>query len=88
MGLATEAADMLGCPLPMGEAAEKVYGEIIEADGQYATKDRTIAQRACKRSKGRKPGLDASKKGAGWWWSEVKGGSGRARRVPRARGGL
>ena len=39
MGLATEAADMLGCPLPMGEAAEKVYADIIEDEPEYAKKD-------------------------------------------------
>lgn len=39
MGLATEAADVFGCPLPMGESAEKLYGEIIETEPEYARKD-------------------------------------------------
>ena len=39
MGLATEAGDMLGCPLPMGEAAEKVYEDAIECEPEHARKD-------------------------------------------------
>lgn len=39
MGLATEAGDMLSCPLPMGEAAEKMYAEVIQAEPDLANKD-------------------------------------------------
>ena len=39
MGLATEAADSLGCPLPIGEAAEKIYSDIIAEEPVYGNKD-------------------------------------------------
>jgi len=39
MGLATEAGDLLACPLPMGEAAEKMYAEVIKAEPELANKD-------------------------------------------------
>lgn len=39
MGLASEAADSLGSPLPMGEAAEKLYADVIAAEPEYAKKD-------------------------------------------------
>lgn len=39
MGLATEVADLTGCSVPMGEAAERIYAEVIEAEPELATKD-------------------------------------------------
>lgn len=39
MGLATEAGDALRCPLPMGEAAEKMYKEVVAAEPELADKD-------------------------------------------------
>ncbi|KAI0094046.1 3-hydroxyisobutyrate dehydrogenase [Irpex rosettiformis] len=39
MGLATEVGDLVGCPLPMGEAAERMYKEVIEAEPELANKD-------------------------------------------------
>ncbi len=39
MGLATEAAGAIGCPLPMGGAAEKVYAQIIVEEPDFSRKD-------------------------------------------------
>ena len=39
MGLATDLAEATGCPLPMGQLAEKVYADIIEDEPEYAKKD-------------------------------------------------
>lgn len=39
MGLATEVGDLVGCSLPMGEAAERIYAEVIEAEPELANKD-------------------------------------------------
>ncbi|KAI0340497.1 3-hydroxyisobutyrate dehydrogenase [Trametopsis cervina] len=39
MGLATEIGDLVGCPLPMGEAAEKIYAEAIATAPELANKD-------------------------------------------------
>ncbi|KAI0703576.1 3-hydroxyisobutyrate dehydrogenase [Cytidiella melzeri] len=39
MGLATKVGDIVGCPLAMGEAAERMYAEVIEAEPELANKD-------------------------------------------------
>jgi len=39
MGLATEIGDAFGSPLPLGEAAEKIYAEVIEQEPELAKKD-------------------------------------------------
>lgn len=39
MGLATEAGESTGSPLPLGEAATKLYMKIIESEPELATKD-------------------------------------------------
>jgi len=39
MGLATEIADTFSSPMPLGEAAEKIYADVIEEAPEYANKD-------------------------------------------------
>ena len=39
MGLATDAGEMLSCPLPMGEAAQKMYAAVIQTSPELANKD-------------------------------------------------
>ena len=39
MGLATEIGDTFGSPLPLGEAAEKIYADVVEQEPQLARKD-------------------------------------------------
>ncbi|TCD65419.1 hypothetical protein EIP91_002718 [Steccherinum ochraceum] len=39
MGLATEIGDTFGSPLPLGEAAEKIYADVIEQEPELARKD-------------------------------------------------
>ena len=39
MGLATDLAEATGCPLPMGQLAEKVYADVVSEDPELANKD-------------------------------------------------
>lgn len=39
MGLATEIGDALGSPLPLGEAAEGIYADVIEQEPELARRD-------------------------------------------------
>ncbi|CAL1704274.1 unnamed protein product [Somion occarium] len=39
MGLASEIADACGSPLPLGEAAENIYAEVVKKEPQLANKD-------------------------------------------------
>ncbi|KAI0797841.1 3-hydroxyisobutyrate dehydrogenase [Abortiporus biennis] len=39
MGLATAAGESVGAPLPMGKAAEQIYGKMVEEDAELARKD-------------------------------------------------
>lgn len=39
MGLATEIGDAFASPLPLGEAAEKIYADVIEQEPELAKKD-------------------------------------------------
>ena len=39
MGLATDIGDKYGVPLPLGEAAEKIYSEVIEREPELGRKD-------------------------------------------------
>jgi len=39
MGLATEIANQAGSPLPLGEAAESIYAQVIKEQPGLARKD-------------------------------------------------
>jgi 3-hydroxyisobutyrate dehydrogenase len=39
MGLATEVSKGLGSPMPLGEAAEKIYIEAVKGEPERARKD-------------------------------------------------
>lgn len=39
MGLATDLAEGAGCPLPMGQVAEKIYADVVSEDPELANKD-------------------------------------------------
>lgn len=39
MGLATDIGDKYGVPLPLGEAAENIYNDVIEKEPELAKKD-------------------------------------------------
>lgn len=39
MGLATEIASLSGSPLPLGEAAETIYEDVIKQQPELARKD-------------------------------------------------
>ena len=39
MGLATDLAEATGTPLPLGNAAEKIYADVVSEDAELANKD-------------------------------------------------
>jgi hypothetical protein len=39
LGLATEVSKGLGSPVPLGEAAERIYVEAVKREGELARKD-------------------------------------------------
>lgn len=39
MGLATDIGDKYGVLLPLGKAAEKIYGDVIEEEPELGRKD-------------------------------------------------
>ncbi|KAI0747971.1 3-hydroxyisobutyrate dehydrogenase [Daedaleopsis nitida] len=39
MGLATDLAQAIGSPLPMGQAAERIYADVVSEDQELANKD-------------------------------------------------
>ena len=39
MGLATDLAEAIGSPLPMGQAAERIYADVVSEDEELANKD-------------------------------------------------
>lgn len=39
MGLASNVAAMAGCPIPLGQAAEALYAQMIEEQPELARKD-------------------------------------------------
>ena len=39
MGLATDLAEATGSALPLGQVAEKIYGDVVSEDPELADKD-------------------------------------------------